>query len=69
MLDDISHEIFAAAQLTPNEGIEDAVERISDILNREFLKKTNKLSSCDWCGNVADYLQSTCHHCYKKIGR
>lgn len=32
---DVSHEVWAAAQLMPNEGIEDGVYRIYEILKRE----------------------------------
>jgi len=32
--DDLAHEIWAAAQTAPGEGIEDAVERVAALLDR-----------------------------------
>ena len=40
-LDDISHEIWAAAQLLPGEGIVDGVDRITAILQKEFCSETD----------------------------
>ena len=37
-IDDLAHEIWAAAQTAPGEGIEDAVERVADLLAREAVK-------------------------------
>lgn len=35
--EDLAHEIWAAAQLTPGEGIEDGVERIMNILKEKYI--------------------------------
>ena len=40
-IDDISHEIWAAAQLLPGEGIENGVDRINAILQKEFCSETD----------------------------
>ena len=41
MSDKIAHELWAAAQLLPGEGIEDGVKRIQAILD-EINERTNK---------------------------
>ena len=38
-LEDIAHEIWAATQLLPDEGILDGVDRIIDILKEVFINK------------------------------
>ena len=50
-LDDISHEIWAAAQLLPGEGIVDGVDRISAILQKEFCSE-NECSGCKYYGGL-----------------
>lgn len=37
--DDLAHEVWAAAQLVPGEGIEDGVDRILEILKETVGKK------------------------------
>ena len=43
--DDLAHEIWAAAQTAPGEGIEDAVERIADLLAREAVLRDRVANS------------------------
>lgn len=43
MLDDLAHEIWSVAQLLPNEGIEDGVERIKNII-AEALKPSHNIT-------------------------
>jgi len=43
MFKDLAHEIWSAAQLMPNEGIENGVWRIASILEANFNK-------CFYCG-------------------
>jgi len=50
-LDDISHEIWAAAQLLPGEGIENGVDRINAILQKEFCSE-NECSGCEYYGGL-----------------
>jgi hypothetical protein len=38
----IAHELWAVAQLLPNEGIEDGVARIEKLLREEFKEQANK---------------------------
>lgn len=51
-----SHEIWAAAQLMPGEGIEDAVNRINEIMGAGMSQFTRALKQgeikCDICGEV-----------------
>jgi hypothetical protein len=43
-LEGLAHELFVVAQLLPNEGIEDAVVRIKDVLIGELTTEGNKTS-------------------------
>jgi rubrerythrin len=45
MFDDLSHEIWSTAQLMPDEGIENAVQRIVLILESNF-------NTCFYCGTT-----------------
>lgn len=42
---DLAHEIWAAAQTAPGEGIEDAVERVADLLAREAVLRDREANS------------------------
>ena len=37
ILEGVAHEIWAVAQLLPEEGIEDGVRRIKDLLRKNFV--------------------------------
>lgn len=59
-IDGIAHEIWATAQLLPGEGILDGVDRIAEILNREFCKEPHK---CHFCGKDLDDGYLRCDDC------
>lgn len=82
MKQDIAHEIWAAAQLMPDEGIEDGVRRIEDVLKDadmftiKRIEKYEKLlfemgamhnAPCFKCNyNGPEYFNPKIHKCAEK---
>ena len=72
-LTNIAHEIWATAQLLPEEGIEDGVCRIEKILSENFTLLPNQENSTEVCGachgsgylEAPDGLVDRCTYCNK----
>lgn len=67
-VDEIAHEIWAAAQLMPGEGIEDGVKRVTGILGEKY-KKAAQQDVEDGCEKCNDFYKSIYHNYCSNCGR